>query len=160
MFFLVNFLTIVFAEVPHSEIQDLHDLYEQTQGDNWNWRLPTPQWNFSTSSDGSYLHNPCADGGAVWQGLTCTGVPSTCILSSATCHVTSIELRNYNLQGSLPSTMTNLYLEVLILSNNSIGGVIPPELGRLTSMTLLEINRNEIVGAVPNDISGLGNIIM
>lgn len=56
----------------------------------------------------------------------------------------------YNQASSFPPS--------IILSYNSISGVISPEIGRLKELHVLDLSRNNISGAIPSSISEMGNL--
>ncbi|GKU94285.1 hypothetical protein SLEP1_g7804 [Rubroshorea leprosula] len=57
--------------------------------------------------------------------------------------VTSLDLSNINLTGSLPSHLGNLsFLVSLNLSRNSFNGHLPPELGKLRCLRFMDLSFN------------------
>lgn len=64
------------------------------------------------------------------------------------------------LQGIMPTSVTNLSktLEVLILIDNQLSGSIPLELGKLTSLTVLEMDMNFFSGHIPETLGNLRNL--
>ena len=102
------------ATVAAEEISALQDLYISTNGNEWNWHDASygVPWNFTANC------NPCEEN---WQGVTCRSYPNT-----ASQNIIKLSLKNYNLQGTLPATLTELTkLENIILSYNYIYGTIP-----------------------------------
>jgi hypothetical protein len=147
--------------VPPAEVEDLQTLYNSTQGDLWIWSKVSsrPKWNFTISSTGDYLRNPCADDNAVWQGVSCSGTPVICAQTSRICHIVAIDLSSYNLGGNLPAYLTNIYLTELQVRNNRIGGTIPSAFSALTNLEILDLSVNKIVGPIPDEIYALGKLI-
>ena len=97
--------------IPAQEISALQDLYVSTNGNEWNWRNTSYgiPWNFVENC------NPCTEH---WQGVTCRLYPN-----NSTLHVIEIALSDYNLNGTLPSTLKNfIKLERLIISINHLYG--------------------------------------
>ncbi|KAG2317836.1 hypothetical protein Bca52824_020958 [Brassica carinata] len=130
--------------------------------------LGKTNWNFSV--------NPCdvniTNGG--WRNLN-AGKGSedsvTCNCSTV-CHVTHIQLKAQNLQGSLPRELAGLpFLEEIDLSRNYLNGSIsrvgnlatylrklPPELGNLQNIDRLIIQASGFVGPIPSAIGTLKSI--
>ena len=73
--------------------------------------------------------NPCFS----WMAVVCNGPAS----------VMSIDLGNFNLQGTLPSQLGDLHaLTYLSLTRNALSGVIPTQIGALTSLQFLYLAYN------------------
>ena len=99
------------ATVPAEEISALQDLYMSTSGNEWNWHDASDgvPWNFTANC------NPCVEN---WQGVTCKLDPN-----SSSQHIIMLSLNNYNLHGTLPTSLMNITkLEQLIMSNNNLYG--------------------------------------
>ena len=61
-----------------------------------------------------------------------------------------------NMGGRLPPELGQLTnLEVLDLSGNRLWGPIPPELGNLTKLTRLELTTNRLTGPIPAELGNL-----
>lgn len=81
-----------------------------------------------------------------WHGITCNPMLQ---------RVTKINLRGYNLKGSISPHVGNLsYIKSFILANNSFYGNIPQELGRLSQLQILSIGNNSLVGEIPTNLTG------
>ncbi|GAB5400248.1 MAG: hypothetical protein Aureis2KO_18330 [Aureisphaera sp.] len=120
----------IYAQVPNSELEAMNDLYQATQGDNWNQK-----WD---------LNEPVAN----WPGVTVVDD-----------HVTEIRMLFNNLNGELPQSLGNLTeLKVLELSFNKINGTIPNTIGSLKKLELLALNGNNLKGALPNSLGNLTNL--
>jgi hypothetical protein len=96
--------------IPSYQIDALEDLYNSTNGWNWNWKEPErlfgSKWYFSEANP-----NPCVEG---WQGITCSTV-----CSRTSCGVIEIVLGGYDLDGTLPMTLGNITtLTVLEIYSN------------------------------------------
>ena len=119
----------------------LNDLYIATSGSSWTWKpvaLYGNIWNFSQPNA-----NPCTD---TWQGIVCT---SKC--STSQCYVKELILENYNLNGTLPSTLDALN-QLLILSiteNPDLGGTIPSTLTQI-NLQQLNLELNALTGSLPS----------
>ena len=99
------------ANISAQEMSALQDLYVSTNGNEWNWRNASYgiPWNFTTNS------NPCTEN---WQGVTCRLYPS-----SSTQHVIELSLSDYNLNGTIPTSLINLTeLEQFLVSHNYLYG--------------------------------------
>ena len=70
-----------------------------------------------------------------------------------------LDLNNNNLQGTLPwaelSLLKDRLLVVDVLDNN-IGGILPPILGEMTSLVVLDLFSNKIESSIPTEIGNLG----
>lgn len=144
---------LAFFSVPTSEYNALKDLYDANHGDAWNWQDPSPEngyiWNFSTTVP----QNPC-NVTYLWQGINCT---SSCI--AELCHIGVIYLKDFNLNGTLPESISNFtHLQVLNLSSNFIHGPIPSTLTSMISLQQINFHSNSFTGAIPDDIGSLGNL--
>ncbi len=107
-------------------------LYNATDGPNWN-----DNTNWLTA-------NPVSS----WFGI-----------STNLERVTDVDLRNNNLNGTLPQAIGNLNALVsLELMLNQIAGSIPPEIGSMTSLTLFDIDFNDFTGQIPSTIGTLINL--
>lgn len=103
------------------------------------------------------------DGPNWWfSGGSWNGAPGTeCSWHGITCNsaqtgVVEIELSNNRLGGVLPPEIGDLVdLERLILNNNHIGGELPPEIGNLLYLTDFIIYYNDFTGPIPPEIGNL-----
>jgi len=110
------------TEIPVSECQSLLELYNSTDGANWTNKTG---WN--------QTNTPCS-----WFGVNCH------IISD----VTSIQLSNNNLVGTLPNL--NLpYLQDLSLGSNQLSGTIP-NFSNLPNLQWLYLRSNQLSGTIPN----------
>ena len=131
---------------PHIEVSALHDLHNNTRGNSsWIWRNETvygSKWDFEQAPDGSYLHNPCRG----WQGIQCInmqGLPCNVTQEpTESCSIVNINLFEYNLTGSVPSSLgfALSHLQELTLWRNSLSSSIPSSLGLLTELVLLDFD--------------------
>jgi Leucine-rich repeat (LRR) protein len=158
----------VVHNVPRSEIDALHDLYESTNGGSWNWHGENDRWNFTAST-------PCV---GPWQGVTCS-----LVASAGYVHVLQLQLPGYNLAGFIPSSISNLTqlqvfdlmsntltgtipgsvglfpgLQKLYLNGNELGGAIPRSLGQLTVLKEFRVNNNHLTGSIPDSLGGLADL--
>lgn len=131
------------ANFSNVELGALHDLFSATNGDDWQWKNESTRipWNFTSDA------NPCLD---KWQGVSCVLPPPY-----DTYHVSNLSLWKFNLQGTLPGSMSNLsYLEVLDLHTNMLFGVIPEQLATVPALQSLDFSYNSLSGRVPTLLCG------
>ena len=73
--------------------------------------------------------------------------------------VTRLNLSDKNLTGPLPPELgTMAHLEILQLNNNNLTGSIPPELGALTNLRILYLSANNLTGPLPPELGALTNL--
>lgn len=74
-------------------------------------------------------------------------------------HVTFLALPQANLEGTLPSSLSNLtHLLELVLNNNKLSGSIPKTVLYLSRLVKLDLHSNVLSGSVPSDIASLVSI--
>ncbi len=146
------------------EIQPLLDLYEDTGGDNW---------TNNTGWEGGYNGNDCDF--CNWFGVTCNNSGE----------ITEIALNNNNLNGTLPSTLTDMTslkrlelginnisgtvpntwdntpdLEYIDFGNNNFSGPIPSTFGDAIDLWYLALQNNSFSGELPESIGYLDNLLL
>ena len=73
--------------------------------------------------------------------------------------VASIGLHGKNLTGSIPPELGDISnLNILDLSTNNLSGEIPAELGYLSSLQFLSLNENKLNGNIPSELGYLSNL--
>ncbi|KAL7478582.1 hypothetical protein ACHAW6_004341 [Cyclotella cf. meneghiniana] len=71
-------------------------------------------------------------------------------------HVIKLELADFSLDGTMPPEIGRLQsLQVLNLSDNSLHGTLPSELGHLNELSSLSLGANNFTGALPSEIGNL-----
>jgi len=115
-----------------SEYDALIELYDSTNGNNWNnntnWKTAEPVTK--------------------WYGIIAEGI-----------HVIDILLYNNTLKGIIPKSIGNLnYTKELYLSKNELRETIPEEIGNLTELSILSFSSNQLKGSIPNKIGNLTNL--
>jgi uncharacterized delta-60 repeat protein/gliding motility-associated-like protein len=112
--------------LPPGERAGLIALYNSTNGGGW-----TNKTNWLSADE------------STWFGVT--------IIS---CHVTSIDLKNNKLVGSIPVEIGNFpKLDLLDLSENKLSGTIPVEVGNLVNLKILDIFTNQLTGGLPKELA-------
>lgn len=95
-----------------------------------NWDLTKPLWE--------------------WDGVKVSGSPL---------RVRSLDLREKNLFGQVPSALGRLdALEWLRLSRNGLTGSVPAALGKLAALRVLELNSNQLRGEIPVELVALEDL--
>ncbi|KAF3963154.1 hypothetical protein CMV_012435 [Castanea mollissima] len=114
----------------------------QSQLSSWTL-LPNDATNFSTNLNSST--SPCN-----WIGISCNPVGS----------VIKINLSHSSLKGSLHdfSFSSFINLEYVDLSQNSLSGTIPPQIGDLSNLIYLNLSINQFCGKIPPEIGLLTNL--
>lgn len=86
-----------------------------------------------------------------WYGIICS------YKNFESEHVIQIGLSNNSLSGTIPAELGNLtQLTNLDLDNNLLSGTIPAELGNLTKLVSLGLGSNSLTGTIP---ASLGNLV-
>ena len=79
-------------------------------------------------------------------------------------NVQGLDLSNNQLSGVIPPELGNLSsLQGLDLGSNQLSGGIPPELGNLSSLQWLDLRSNQLSGSIPpelGNLSALGDVIL
>ncbi len=148
-FVFLQFAGFVHGAIPASERASLIALYNDTNGDHWNYNSgwKTPPLN----TDGFAM--PGTEGS--WYGITVEADHVEKIaMNSGTLPVGN------NLVGSIPSQLGNLSnLEYLNLSANHLSGSIPPQLGNLSNLQILYLYQNQLSGNIPPQLGNLSNLL-
>ena len=121
----------IFLSSLSPDAEALMAIYDGTDGDFW-----TNNTGWGTDPD---INN--------WHGVTADGSGN----------VTGLDLSDNNLNGTLPTEITQLTsLQSLTFENNtSLSGGIPSDIGNLTNLTYLRIANCAITGTVPTSLSNL-----
>ncbi|CAN0353599.1 unnamed protein product [Pylaiella littoralis] len=78
------------------------------------------------------------------------------VTTNADGRVVKLELKSLNLAGSLPPELGQLgAIEVLDLSGNFLSGPLPPELGQLEAIEVLDLSGNSLSGPLPPELGQL-----
>ena len=110
----------------------LVDLYNKTNGANWNDNTNWLVGNIST-----------------WSNVDVVGG-----------RVTAIRLTGNNLNGTFPASLSFLgELTLLELGGNNISGTLPESIGNLTNLTEFAIWGNQMSGKIPSTIGNMSSLI-
>ena len=75
-------------------------------------------------------------------------------------HVEGLHLSSNQLSGVIPPELGNLStLGALYLWSNQLSGVIPPELGSLSSLLYLGLSSNQLSGSIPPQLGSLSSLL-
>ncbi|XP_022877328.1 probable LRR receptor-like serine/threonine-protein kinase At1g53440 [Olea europaea var. sylvestris] len=139
-------LTSVAQLLPEEEVQVLQTISSRLQNKHWN---PTRR----SCSEGTGF-NVTIWGDDVYSNVTC----DCSFVNNTVCHVTHIQMKGFNLTGTLPAEFANLtYLEELDLTRNYINGSIPPSFNRLR-LRILSLLGNRISGIIPEEIGDIATL--
>ncbi|GAV74792.1 LRR_1 domain-containing protein/LRRNT_2 domain-containing protein/Malectin_like domain-containing protein [Cephalotus follicularis] len=114
--------------------------------------------------------DPCFPREYSWTGVNCSEGPRIRVVTlnltsmglsgslsasiSNLTALTSIELGNNTLSGSIPDLSSLRMLEILHLEDNQLSGEIPPSLGNMASLNELFLQNNNLTGQVPSSLIG------
>jgi hypothetical protein len=127
--FLIAFSSIAISQITDLQKNSLIDLYNSTNGDQWN-----TSWDLN--------ENPTS-----WYGVT---IENDLVIA--------INLSMNNLSGSIPNSINNLTaLQHLNLGFNKLTGKIPSELTTIQSLETLQLFMNRLEGEIPSNIGALVN---
>ncbi|MGB5977042.1 MAG: hypothetical protein WBG62_06510, partial [Cyclobacteriaceae bacterium] len=72
--------------------------------------------------------------------------------------LTTLNLIGNELAGPIPGFLKDLPLRYLYLSDNMFSGIIPENLGQMTTLEYLKLDDNELEGPIPSSIGNGGNL--
>jgi RHS repeat-associated protein len=145
------------GQVPDStELRVLRQLYYATNGSAWNKQ---ERWLTGTS---------LADA-ATWQGVQINAgdivslrLPANNLVGSLPTSLGLLTSLHYlvlsgndNLAGDIPASLGNTELYGLHLNNCGFSNTIPPELGRCSNLTVLNLSSNQLSGSIPAELGNL-----
>eukprot|EP01103_Thecamoeba_quadrilineata_P014955 TRINITY_DN4588_c0_g1_i1.p1 TRINITY_DN4588_c0_g1~~TRINITY_DN4588_c0_g1_i1.p1 ORF type:complete len:1118 (+),score=181.32 TRINITY_DN4588_c0_g1_i1:59-3412(+) len=137
----------------NSEYHVLLEFFNSTQGHNWkqhcrgNWR--------QTKEHCSWEGLQCLGGRVVSLRLYSCGLSGTLPRSLGRLrHLQILNLKNNHLRGRIPPDLS-ASLKTLDLSDNSLDGPLPEELGHLPHLRNLDLSNNQFEGSLPKNITNL-----
>lgn len=131
LFVLCPILNLSAQAVNERDSLALVDLYNNTNGSNWNAQT-------------NWLAGPVS----TWKGITIKGN-----------RVAEIRLGSNNLSGSIPVSISNMIqLDTLVLFNNQLSGYIPSTIGNLSNLKYLNLGNNKLSGSIPGSFGKLSNL--
>tara|TARA_R110002051_G_scaffold308264_1_gene379819 strand:- start:1306 stop:2247 length:942 start_codon:yes stop_codon:yes gene_type:complete len=148
-FFITSYKT--YADISIDEKEALLDLYQKTNGKDWNttWDIdmPVSSWYGITVKNNQVVkinlfHN------------NLSGVLPASIADLK--HLTELNLAFNQLTGELPNEIVALEeLIILKLEMNRLKGALPENLGKMTQLQELSLFNNFISGSIPNSLGDL-----
>uniref|UniRef100_A0A0D9VQE5 Malectin-like domain-containing protein n=1 Tax=Leersia perrieri TaxID=77586 RepID=A0A0D9VQE5_9ORYZ len=104
------------------------------------FKNPPPDW----------VGDPCLPRQNSWTGVICS--------EGSPVRVTSLDLKNHGLSGSLPDSIGNLTgMKTIYLSGNKLTGSIP-DLSGMRILTALHLDGNQLSGAINPSLGKLANL--
>jgi Leucine-rich repeat (LRR) protein len=93
-----------------------------------------------------------------WFGVACA--PASCsVNASDVCRVVALRLASNKLVGSIPPSLGLLdSLQILDLSSNQLASTLPESIGNLAALTSFTLAYNKLVGVLPASIGRLGSL--
>ncbi|KAL5771680.1 hypothetical protein ACOSP7_015834 [Xanthoceras sorbifolium] len=122
--------------------------------------LPCHEWNAVSTLIDKLQLPPSSESPKICSNNNSLS-PATiqCNCDGPVCHVTEIIMENMGLSGVIDEDIGKLTsLEILDLSDNNIHGSIPDEIGNLTELTILDLSGNQLSGPIPNSLGNLTNL--
>ena len=108
---------------------------------------------YNSTSGASWANN------SGWMGPEGTECLWYGIFCNQAGNVSYLDLSNNSLSGPLPAELGNLTsLEDLILDYNQLTGPIPPEIGNMTNLQTFSSFGNQLTGPIPPEIGNLPNL--
>ncbi len=155
---ILCFFTIK-AQVSQEEFDALVDLYNATDGDNWtdnsNWDINATPDDVTSDWYGLSVHS---DGYITSVNLMNNNLTGT-IPESITdlYHLSALDLYNNNLSGPLPENIFvfSRYLQRIYLQNNQLSGSIPTRIYNVSQFRLLSLGSNNLTGTIPKELGVL-----
>jgi Leucine-rich repeat (LRR) protein len=92
--------------------------------------------------------------GDKWKDNTNWGVGDPCDWHGVSCNSTEVALKNADAERGKPKATTGTVIE-LSLPNNRLHGILPPEIGDLSNLEVLQLGSNELTGKIPPEIGKL-----
>ncbi|RZC55436.1 hypothetical protein C5167_014289 [Papaver somniferum] len=95
--------------------------------------------------------DPCMPLGYSWTGVTCSSKRNRI-------RVTSLNLSNMDLSGTISPSVANLTaLTKIMLANNNLTGPVP-DLSSLRGLQRLHLQNNQLTGTIPSSFGAIGSL--
>ncbi|KAG7600465.1 Protein kinase-like domain superfamily [Arabidopsis suecica] len=157
--------------LPEDEVQTLRTIFRKLQCQTVNIERTScsdRNWNFVAGSSPN----------SVTRNITC----DCTFNASSVCRVTKIQLRRFNLRGifppefgnltrlteidlglnflsgTIPTTLSQIPLEILAVTGNRLSGPFPPQLGEITTLTDVNLETNLFTGQLPSNLGNLRSL--
>ncbi|KAF9618250.1 hypothetical protein IFM89_000885 [Coptis chinensis] len=121
------------------------------------------QWETSAVSSWNISGNPCT--GAAIDNTSIQDQPSNpvikcnCALTNGTCHITQLRVSALNVRGVIPDQLGSLtFLTFLKLDRNYLTGPLPAFLGNLSALRTLSVRINALSGTIPRELGKLRSL--
>ena len=150
-------VTVDASAGPQSEREVLEALYDASGGAGWtdstNWKTAAPLGEWHGVATGAAGQVTSLD--LKDNGLT-GSIPSAL---GSLANLESLDLSYNELIGAIPVGLGGLVnLESMRLVGAGLTGPIPVELGSLKNLELLDLSHNELIGAIPGALGALANL--
>jgi hypothetical protein len=157
--------------LPEDEVQTLRTIFRKLQNQTVNIERTScldRKWNFVAESTSK---------------LPTSNITCDCTFNaSSVCRVTNIQLRGFNLRGiippefgnltrlteidlvlnflsgTIPTTLSQIPLEILAVTGNRLSGPFPPQLGQITTLTDVIMESNLFTGQLPPNLGNLRSL--
>ncbi|XP_022941244.1 probable leucine-rich repeat receptor-like serine/threonine-protein kinase At3g14840 [Cucurbita moschata] len=136
------------TRLPADEVEGLKEIGKILGKRDWNFSADPCNGDHGWISQPNQIPKNVSD---FQNNLTC----DCAFLNATICHVISIALKSQSLQGTLPPDLVRLpFLQQIDLSRNYLSGQIPSEWGS-TNLVNISLLGNRLTGLIPEEI---GNI--
>ncbi|CAA0291890.1 unnamed protein product [Arabidopsis thaliana] len=157
--------------LPEDEVQTLRTIFRKLQNQTVNIERTScsdQNWNFVVESASN---SPTSN-------ITC----DCTFNASSVCRVTNIQLKSFSLpgifppefgnltrlreidlsrnflNGTIPTTLSQIPLEILSVIGNRLSGPFPPQLGDITTLTDVNLETNLFTGPLPRNLGNLRSL--
>ncbi|XP_027091698.1 uncharacterized protein [Coffea arabica] len=120
-------------------------------------------WSSSANLCSNWVGIRCNKAGRISGiNITSSGIRGTLghLNFSSLPHLTTIDLSQNALYGTIPSNIGNLSRLVLLnLESNNFSGVIPIQISHLTNLRYLSLSNNSLHGSIPKEVTFLKSLV-
>ncbi|KAH9659105.1 putative LRR receptor-like serine/threonine-protein kinase [Citrus sinensis] len=126
------------GDLPGHEVAGLTEMMSSLQ-----WRAQLPK-----------LSSYCRETPKLSSNITIT-----CLVDKGTPHISGIIMESVGLTGKIPERVAAMtYLQILDLSDNTIHGSIPYQIGYLFQLITLDLGQNLLTGKIPPSLGRLSSL--